>query len=65
VVNLGEDEVNPKELWDWIQNVCNDCPLDISEGLCINTMETNSKNDTDMLKWMREHHDSPIAGHPG
>jgi hypothetical protein len=47
VVNLGQEDVNPKELWNWIQNVCKNCPPDSSEGLCIYTTETNNKDNLD------------------
>jgi hypothetical protein len=49
-VNLGVEDVNPEELWNWIQNVCKDCPPDSSEGLCINTTETNILDNLDKLK---------------
>jgi hypothetical protein len=50
VVNLGEEDVNPEKLRNWIQYVCKDCPPDSSEGLCINAMETNNIEDLDKLK---------------
>jgi hypothetical protein len=65
VVNLGKECVNPKELWNWIQNVCKDCPPDSSEGLCINSMEMSNKDNPNQLGWIKEHHESPIARHPG
>jgi hypothetical protein len=50
VVNLGEEEVNPEKLWNWIKNVCKDCPPDSSAGLYINTRETNNKDNLFELK---------------
>jgi hypothetical protein len=38
-VNMNNDEVNPEEDWNWIQNVCEECLLDSSEGLCANITE--------------------------
>src|ERR1700737_276995 len=40
VVN-GNEEISPTELWNWIQNVCKDCPVDSSEGLCISSTTTS------------------------
>jgi hypothetical protein len=64
VMNLEEEDVNPEELLNWNHNVCKDCPPDRSEGLCINAMGTINKNALDQLKWLKDYHDSPIAGYP-
>jgi hypothetical protein len=65
VVNRDEEDVDPRELWNWIENICIDWPPDSSEGLYINKMEINHKEDSDKLNLIQEHHDSPSAGHPG
>jgi hypothetical protein len=65
VVNLGEENINSEERWNCIENICKDCPLDSSEGLCINTTQINNEKNSDKLKWLSEHHNSPIAGHSG
>ena len=62
---VNQDKTDPKELWSWIQNVCKDCPLDSSEGLCTNARVTSNNEDSDKLRLIKEHHDSPPAGHPG
>jgi beta-lactamase class D len=52
-VNLDNDSVNSKELWNWIKN-----SLEISETQILST-------DEDKLKWIQEWHDFLVAGHPG
>jgi hypothetical protein len=65
VVNLDEEEVDPRELRNWIQNICKNCPIDSSEGLSIKAIEIHNKDDFDELKLIKAHLDSPIAGHLG
>ena len=33
-VAINSKSVEPNELWNWIQNVCQPCPYDSSEGQC-------------------------------
>ena len=63
VVNREEEEVGPEELWNWIQNVCKDCPVDSSEGLCVNATKTINNDRSDVLQLIKEHRDLPAAGH--
>jgi hypothetical protein len=51
-VNLDNDSINSKELWNWINNL-----LQISETQILPTEEAK-------LKWILECHDSPVAGNP-
>jgi hypothetical protein len=65
VANQDEEDLNPEAIWNWIENICNNCPLDSSEGLFINSTGTNNMEDSDKFKLIQEHHDSPTARHPG
>jgi hypothetical protein len=42
-----DKDVDSKELWNWIQIIFKDCPLDSYQGLCINSMEINNTEDSD------------------
>jgi len=63
VVNQEQEEINPTDLWNWIQNVCKSCRFGSSEGQCINSTEVTNEKELDKLKRMKEHHDTPAAGH--
>ena len=69
-LSFENDSVSPEELWNWVKNVCQQCPHDSSEGLCkhkpLEAYEVQVQSTgEDKLKWIQEHHDSPAAGHPG
>jgi hypothetical protein len=34
-VNLDNNFVSPKQLWDWVKQACQQQPYDSSQGLCI------------------------------
>jgi hypothetical protein len=65
VVNQDEKEVNPTELWNWIQTVCKSCTFNSSEGLYINSTDAINQIELHKLKQMKEHYNTPAAKHPG
>jgi hypothetical protein len=71
-VKIDNGSITSEELWDWVSNVCQYCLYNSSEGLCTHqehTLEVSEgqlqSTDEEKHKWIRECHDSPIAGHPG
>ena len=32
IVSIDNESVEPKDLWNWIHNVCQQCPFNSSEG---------------------------------
>ena len=33
-ISFDHESVEPKELWNWVRNMCQQCPYDSSEGQC-------------------------------
>jgi hypothetical protein len=72
-VNLDNNSVSPKELWNWVQKACQQCLYNSSEGLCtyknqsLEILEIQQPQPTDKenLKWIQECHDSLGTGYPG
>jgi hypothetical protein len=70
VVSLDNNLVSSEKRWNGVRNVCHQCPYDSSEGQGNNKplepLEIQVQPiDEDTLKWIQEHHSSPVAGHPG
>ena len=67
-VSFDNKPVEPKELWNWIENMCKQCVHDSSEEQCLQQsleiLETIF-TDPDKFNRIKQHPDSPIAGHPG
>ena len=67
-VSFDNESVEPKELWNWVHNMCQQCPFDTSEGhhgqQPLEATEAKL-TDQDKLDQIKQHHDSPVAGHPG
>jgi hypothetical protein len=71
-VNIDNSSITCRKLRNWVKNHYRHCPHDCSEGLCthqehpleISEAQVQPTNQ-DKLKWIREYHDSAVAGHPG
>jgi hypothetical protein len=70
-VNVDNGSITSEELQNWVKNVCQYCPYNSSEGWCTHqecplkvSKAQVQPTDEEKLKWIRECHDSPIAGHP-
>ena len=63
VVNLDKENIKPEELWNWIENICRNCPSDSSKGLYKNTVEMYSKSYKGKLQLLKLHYDSPAVAY--
>ena len=67
-VSFDDELVEPKELWNWVHNVCQQCLSDSSKGhLSQQPLKATEAKLSDQGKFdqIKQHHHSPIAGHPG
>jgi hypothetical protein len=71
-VNIDNGSIISKVLWNLVKTGCQHCPYDSSEECCTHQerpLEVSEAQvqpmDEEKLKWIRECHDSPVAGYPG